>query len=212
MRKLLLFLYVLALLPGMVHAQNRSLSGVVADTRGTPLANASVVAKPSGGGTTTDAEGRFSLTVPAGARTLEISSVNFATSSAAIGNNTTFNIRLAPLDGSLAEVVVVGYGTQRRKELTGSIATIGGDKIKDAPLQSFEQGLSGRAAGVNISIPNGVLGNAPIIRVRGTNSISLSSQPLIVIDGVPSFSGDVGSGSSANNLLASNGSVSSRTP
>jgi TonB-linked SusC/RagA family outer membrane protein len=201
MRKLSTLLGLLVLLLGQVQAQTRSISGTVTDNAGAPLSNVSVVARPSGGGTATNASGRFTLSVPNSARTLEFSSVNFTPQTITIGNNTSFDVKLAPVGGNLAEVVVVGYGTQRKKEITGSIATIGGDKLKDVPMQSFEQGLSGRAAGVNISIPNGVLGNPPIIRVRGTNSIALSSTPLIVIDGVPSFSGDVGSGSTANNLL-----------
>ena len=84
------------------------------------------------------------------------------------------------------EVVVVGYTTQRRREATGTISSVKGAAIANLPVQSFEASLAGRAAGVQITVPNGVLNNPPVYRVRGTNSINLSSQPLIVIDGAPS--------------------------
>ncbi len=198
MRKLLLFLYVLAVLPGQVHAQTRSLSGVVVDTRGTPLVNASIVAKPSGGGTTTDADGRFTLSVPVGARSLEISSVNYATSTVSIGNNTTFNVRLAPVDGSLAEVVVVGYGTQRKGAVTSSIARVRGDQIANQPLPSFDKALGGQAAGVNVTLGSGLVNAEPRIRIRGVNSLTGGRDPLFVIDGVPTFSSGFSSVANTN--------------
>ncbi len=127
--------------------------------------------------------------------------VNFALQEQSIGNRSEFSIKLVSEDKALSEVVVVGYGTVRKKDLTGSVSTIGGDKVRDLPVQSFDQALSGRAAGVSITIPNGVVNNPPVIRIRGVNSISLSSFPLVVVDGIPSFSGDVGNGNAANNPL-----------
>jgi TonB-linked SusC/RagA family outer membrane protein len=178
----------------------RAISGKVTDDKGTPVANASVVVKGTQTGTVTKADGTYSLTVPASAKILVISSVDMEPQEFTIGNEASINASLKAADKTLSEVVVVGYGTQRKKEVTGSVAQINGSKLKDQPLQSFEQGLSGRAAGVNVNIPNGVLGNPPMIRVRGTNSISLSSAPLIVVDGIPSFAGDAG-GTASNNLL-----------
>ncbi len=126
------------------------------------------------------------------------------TKEAAIGAESTINSILQAADKNLQEVVVVGYGTgQRRKDLTGSIASVSGKTIVDKPVQSFEQALGGRAAGVQITIPNGALNNPPVIRIRGTNSISLSSYPLIVVDGVPAFTGDASSTAAASNPLAS---------
>jgi TonB-linked SusC/RagA family outer membrane protein len=106
--------------------------------------------------------------------------------------------------------VVIGYGTQSKRDLTGSVSSIKGEQIASLPIQSFDQALQGRAAGVNITTPNGVVGNPPVIRVRGVNSINLSSYPLIVIDGVPTFTADnstngnggLSSNSAANNPLA----------
>jgi TonB-linked SusC/RagA family outer membrane protein len=199
MRKLLLLSMAVVLALGQLYAQ-RTITGKVTDDKGNPLPNASVLVKGTQTGTVTKTDGSYSLTVLANARTLVISSVDMEPQEFSIGSETTINASLKAADKSLSEVVVVGYGTQRKKEVTGSVSQINGNKLKDQPLQSFEQGLSGRAAGVNVSIPNGVLGNPPLIRVRGTNSISLSSAPLIVIDGVPSFTGDAG-GTASNNLL-----------
>jgi TonB-dependent SusC/RagA subfamily outer membrane receptor len=111
-----------------------------------------------------------------------------------------FNFTLSQEDRSMQEVVVVGYGTQRRKDITGNIASVKGNAIKNLPVQSFDQALSGQMAGVSVTMPNGVLNNPPVIRVRGINSISLSSFPLVVVDGVPIFTGQVG-GTASNNIL-----------
>src|SRR5687768_5530463 len=200
MRKFACLFFAFMLMTAVSWAQ-RTVTGRVTDEKGVPLPNVSVLVKNTRVGTVTNTDGTYSLTVPANGRVLVFSSIDMSSEEVSIGNQSSIDVSLQPSERSLQEVVVVGYGTQRRREVTGSIAQIAGSKLRDQPLQSFEQGLSGRAAGVNITIPTGVLGNAPIIRVRGVNSISLSSSPLIVIDGVPSFSGDVGSGATASNLL-----------
>ncbi|MBP1594541.1 MAG: TonB-dependent receptor, partial [Bacteroidetes bacterium] len=103
----------------------------------------------------------------------------------------------------LNEVVVVGYGTQSKKVFSGAAARVNGDVIKELPVQSFDQALSGRAAGVSISQPNGLLNNPPVIRIRGVNSISLSSYPLVVIDGIPVNTGNISTTTDVpNNPLA----------
>ena len=99
--------------------------------------------------------------------------------------------------------MVVGYGTQLRRDLTGNVATVTGKEIATSPVQSFDQALQGRAPGVNITTPNGVLNNPPVIRMRGTNSMNLSSAPLVVIDGIPAYSGNSSAvGSVPNNPLS----------
>ncbi len=98
---------------------------------------------------------------------------------------------------------MVGYGTQRKKDLTGNISTVKGSAIANKPVQSFDQALAGRAAGVQITVPSGVLNSPPVFRIRGTNTISLSSYPLIIVDGVPVPTGDFSSTNSAGNALAS---------
>ena len=200
MKKSLLLLLTI-LFSTLLFAQTRTITGKVTDERGFPLARVSVLVKGGTSGTTTADDGTFSLAVPATARVLVFTAVGMEAREVALEATDTYSITLQPQDRALQEVVVVGYGTQRRGEVTGSLSQISGTKLRDQPVQSFEQGLSGRATGVNVSIPNGVIGNAPIIRVRGVNSISLSSYPLVVIDGVPAFTGDFGSGTTANNVL-----------
>lgn len=201
MRKLLFLSVLLTLLAAHLWAQpsQKTVTGKVTDDKGSPLANVSVQVKGTSIGTITKEDGTYSISVPANARTLVFSFTDMGTQEISI-NGTTANATLSSATRSMDEVIVVGYGTQRRRDVTGSVSQITGNKLKDQPLQSFDQGLSGRATGVNVSIPNGVLGNPPVIRVRGTNSISLSSAPLVVIDGVPSFTGDAG-GTASNNLL-----------
>ena len=179
-----------------------TVSGRVTDSGdGTPLPGVSVAVKGTTTGTTTDAAGRYSLQTPSNA-TLVFSFIGFTSQEVAVNGRTSLNVGLVSDTKSLTEVIVVGYGVQEKKDVTGSVAQVKGSEIASLPVQSFEQGLQGRAAGVNITTPNGVLGNAPIIRVRGINSISSSSQPLIVVDGLPVTSGTGGNGFATSNFLA----------
>ena len=202
MRKLLFLLGSMLLFIGSVLSQDKVIKGKVTDDVGNGLPNVTVSVKGTSIGTTTKSDGSFSLTAPSSAKSLVFSSVGMAAVEVSIGNKETIDVTLKPTEKAMEEVVVVGYGVQKRKEVTGNVSQIAAGKIKDVPVQSFDQALSGRAPGVNISIPNGVLGNPPVIRIRGVNSINLSSFPLVVIDGVPSFSGDIG-GTASNNVLSS---------
>ncbi len=148
-------------------------------------------------------EGSYKISAPDNA-TLVFSYVGFIKQEQQIGTRSVVDVTLVSDEKMLSEVVVTGYGVQAKREITGSIAKVGGEQLINLPVQSFEQALQGRAAGVNITTPNGVLGNAPVIRIRGTNSITSGADPLIVIDGLPISSGNVtGSGNAANNALAS---------
>ena len=181
----------------------RTITGKVTDDKGNPIANASVIVKGTTSGTTTRADGTYSISVPANARALIFSSVDMGTVEKVITSQSTLDVTLQAEDKTMQEVVVVGYGTQRRKEVTGGMSTVRGQVVADKPVQSFDQALAGRATGVQITVPNGVLNAPPVFRIRGTNSISLSSYPLIVVDGVPSPTGDFSSTSAAGNALAS---------
>lgn len=204
MRKLILLLLGIVMLSGQLIAQSRSVTGKITDANGNPIVNASILVKGSNAGTTTADDGSFTLNLPPNARALVFSAVGTQTQELNIGNRGVFNVQLASDEKDLQEVVVVGYGNaMKRKEVTGNIATVKGDAVANRPSQSFEQSLGGRAPGVQITIPSGVLNAPPVFRVRGTNSISLSSQPLIVIDGIPMYSGDASSTSAAGNALAS---------
>lgn len=204
MRKLLFPLSAVVLVLGAqdLHAQSRTLTGRVVGSDGVGLPGVTVLVKGGTQGTATDVDGRYSLPAPTTATTLVFSFVGYDSREAKIGDG-PINITLVSNPTSLDEAVVVGYGTQSRRDLTGSVATIAGKEIASLPVQSFDQALQGRAPGVNITTPNGVLNNPPIIRVRGVNSISLSSQPLIVIDGIPTYTGNQSAISSVpNNPLA----------
>lgn len=184
-------------------AQNRTVTGTVTDPSGSPVPNVSVLIKGSSIGTTSKSDGTFSITIPPSARVLQFSAVGYALMEINIGNKGIINASLQPSDRNLQEVVVVGYGTQKRKEVTGNIASVKGAAVAEKPVQSFDQALAGRAAGVQITIPNGVLNTPPVFRIRGTNSISLSSYPLIVVDGVPVPTGDFSGTNAGGNALAS---------
>ncbi|WP_411273191.1 SusC/RagA family TonB-linked outer membrane protein [Daejeonella sp.] len=175
--------------------------GQITDGKGETLPGVSIKIKGTTVGVTSDLDGRYTIDVPENNPVLVFTYIGFVTQEVAVKGRAVIDVVLAADVQSLDEVVVVGYGTQRRKDVTGNISQISGTNIKDVPMQSFDQALSGRAAGVNITIPNGVLGNPPVIRIRGINSISLSSFPLVVIDGVPSWTGDVG-GMASNNVLS----------
>lgn len=201
MRKLLLLLGVV-LFCVQLSAQQRTLTGKVTDANGVPVPNASVIIKGSTTGTTTKPDGTYSISIPATARILVISSIGLTDQEISIGNKGIINASLQSADKSLSEVVVVGYGTQRRKETTGSLANVKGAAVVDKPVQTFDQALAGRATGVQITVPNGVVNAPPVFRIRGTNSISLSSYPLVVVDGIPSFTDNFSSTAAAGNPLA----------
>jgi len=202
MKKLLQSLFILLFIAGTAFGQERTITGTVTGKEdGQPLPGVSVRIKGTSGGTTTDASGRYSIKAAAGATSLEFSYIGYNRQSRSIGNASNINVALEIDSKTLTDVVVTGYGTVRKKDFTGSISAVKGDDIKDKPVQSFTQGLTGQAAGVSIVQPNGLLNNPPVIRVRGVSSISLSSFPLVVVDGIPFPTGDVSANSSANNPL-----------
>ncbi len=202
MRKQLLLLSGFVLLSIITLAQ-RTITGKITDDKGNPVANVSVIVKGTTTGTTSNPDGTYSLTVPANARALIFSSIDMITEEKQIGTLAVIDVSLKGEDKTLAEVVVTGYGTARRRDVSGNIATVKGATVANKPIQSFEQALAGRATGVQITVPNGVLNTPPVFRIRGTNSISLSSYPLIVVDGIPTPTGDFSSTSAAGNALAS---------
>ena len=180
----------------------QSVTGKVTDDKGLPVPNVSVQVKGGNTGTVTDENGNYTITLPANATTLMFSSVDMEILEANVAGRGVVNVTMKMTDTSLSEVVVVGYGTQRRADITSSIATVKGSAVADKPVQSFDAALAGRAAGVQITVPNGVLNNPPVFRIRGTNSINLSSQPLIVVDGVVTYTGDVSQTLAASNVLS----------
>ncbi|MFN7117269.1 MAG: SusC/RagA family TonB-linked outer membrane protein [Saprospiraceae bacterium] len=201
MKKLLFSMLVLLLCAATAIAQ-RTVTGTVKDDKGEPLIGATVLAKGTTTGTVTDVNGTYSVNVPASATTLVFSYTGYETQEIELGTSNVIDVTLATSAVLVDEVVVVGYGTQQKRDITGNISTVKGSDIANLAVQSFDQALQGRAAGVNINIPNGVLNNPPVIRVRGINSINLSSFPLIVIDGIPTFTDNFSGTQAANNPLA----------
>jgi len=202
MKKLLQSLFILLFIAGSAIAQDRTITGTVTGKEdGLPLPGVSVKIKGAAGGTTTTADGKYSIRITSQATALEFSYIGFSTQTRAIGSGNVLNVSLSGDSKTLSDVVVTGYTTQAKRDVTGSIASVSGEQLKNVPVQSFEQALAGKAAGVNIVQPNGVLNNPPVFRVRGINSISLSSYPLIIVDGIPVFTGDQSSNSAAGNAL-----------
>lgn len=203
MRKIAFLTFLILITFAQAFAQVRTVNGRVTDDKGAPLSGVTVSAVGRDSKTLTDNDGNFSISVNEQVRTLRFSYVGYESSDLNISGKNNVSLSMTASNSGLDEVVVVGYTTQRKKEAIGTISSVKGSAIANMPVQSFEASLAGRAAGVQITVPNGVLNNPPVFRVRGTNSINLSSQPLIIIDGVPSFQGDVSQNSAANNPLAS---------
>lgn len=184
---------------------NRTITGKITDDKGAPLSNVSVQVKGLKVGTVTNEDGNFSISVPANGRILVFSYAGMTTEEVAIGNQTNVNVSLQPANKNLQEVVVVGYGTQRRRDVTASISRIDGAVIQDLPVQGPDQALRGRAPGVTVTQSSGTPGSSINVNIRGAGSISASNQPLYVIDGVPinigSFS-QIGVGGQTLNSLA----------
>lgn len=160
-----------------------NISGVVKDDQGNPLPGASVTVKEIRKGTTTDAEGRFSMIVPKGSN-LQISYVAMATRQVRVEKNATLTIVLES-SASLGEVVVTGYNQTTTRRTTGSITVVDGEELKNKPLQSVDKLLQGKVAGLAVSSVSGRPGQASSIRIRGTNTITGNAEPLWVVDGVP---------------------------
>ena len=205
MVKRLIIATVVAISPLLAVAQGL-IKGHITDVRtGDPLIGASVIVKSEKGqGVVTDIDGIFSLQTKVEAPlTLRVEYVGYRPLDVDVYDfDEPVEIQLIDNFNRLSEVVVVGYGTQARKEFTGSISSINGAVLGEKPIQSFDQALAGKAAGVSLASSNGQLNAPSVIRIRGVNSISLSSLPLFVIDGVPVHSDEISTNSAANNPLS----------
>lgn len=202
-KTLLSLIFLLSIFTYTLSAQEQSISGTVRDSEnGEPLPGVTITASVSGKSSISDANGQFVITVTQNDKSLILSYIGYETLEKSV-NSSFSNIKLVGSNTTLKEVLVVGYGTQDKKEFTGAATRVTAKTIKDIPVQSFESALIGKASGVNISTPSGVLNDAPVIRIRGVNSISLSTYPLVVVDGIPVNTGDISTTNSvANNPLA----------
>lgn len=166
-------------------SQSITVSGKINDDTGESLPGVNVVVKGSTAGTVTDGSGSYSITVPNAQATLEFSFIGFKSQEVAVANRTSINLVMAPDAKSLDEVVIVAYGTQSKRNVTGAVQTINSDELKDQPVGQITQKLQGKLAGVQITQNTGIPGQGMTVRVRGSASISAGSDPLYVVDGFP---------------------------
>ncbi len=207
--KMVSFTLLCVLFTQTAFSQTKSITGKITDDKGAAVQGATVTVKGSKIGASTGADGSFTINVPSSATTLVISSVGFTTQEVAIAGQTTVSVALVPSQTNLNEVVVIGYGTTQRKDVTGSIATV---KAKDfnKGVTTPEELLIGKVAGLQVANNNGQPGGTTITKIRGNNSIVSGNNPLYVVDGVPldasspvprNNSASVGTSTSNNPLL-----------
>ena len=166
-------------------AQSRVLKGKVTDETGLPLIGAGIISADGKTGTVTDIDGKYSLTVPESVKTLTFSYIGYASKEVIIDGKTTLDIQLLPDKNSvLNDVVVIGYGTTKKSDLTGSVASVKMDDLENLPVTSIDQALQGKVAGMDVMSTSGEPGASTSIRIRGTRSITASNEPLIVVDGI----------------------------
>ncbi len=164
-----------------------SVTGLVRDDRGEGLPGVSVTIKGSTRGTSTDNTGRFQVAVPGPETVLVFSYIGYAKQELTVGNRQSLSVTLVPDEQNLNEVVVVGYGTQRKSDITGSLASVTAKEIRAVPVTGVGQALQGRAAGVFVTQGSNAPGGGVTVRVRGGNSINAGNEPLYVIDGFPVY-------------------------
>jgi TonB-linked SusC/RagA family outer membrane protein len=201
MKQTLLLLCILCATSSLI-AQSYNVTGKVKDDNGEPLPGVTVVVKNTIKGTTTGSDGTYFLEVPGPDAILVCSYTGFAQVETPVNGQRTVDITMKESGSVLGEIVVVGYGTSYRQDLTGSISKLNAKEFELQPVQTFENALQGRAAGVFINSGSGKLGQGLNIRVRGISSVSAGNQPLFVIDGIPVISEPVGTSTEPDNPLA----------
>ncbi|GAB3929034.1 TonB-dependent receptor [Larkinella terrae] len=169
----------------LVQPAEETITGTIADEKGEGLPGVSIIVKGTQRGTTTDGNGQFRIQVPDKSAVLVFSYVGYLTQEIPVGTKTVLNVTLVTDEKTLSEIVVVGYGTQKKRDLTGAISSISSKDIAETPSSNFLANAQGRLAGVDIVRANGAPGSNPTIRIRGNRSINASNNPLYVIDGIP---------------------------
>lgn len=168
-----------------------TISGKVTNEKdGSPLSNVTVTIKGTGTGTTTDAQGLYEISAPNTSSVLIFSFTGFASKEVTVGNQTTINVVLGTKADVLNEVVVIGYGTVNRRDLTGAVTTVKAEKLMDAPVPNLTQALEGKVAGVHVDVNSSAPGYGAKVRIRGIGSINSNVDPLYVVDGVIGVDGN----------------------
>jgi TonB-linked SusC/RagA family outer membrane protein len=170
--------------PAIVHAQANAISGVVYDQEGKPLQGASIRVARSNMGTSTDKEGRFTIQAAEG-DSINISIVSFLERTFVVTRETRYEIRLEPKNAELSDVVVIGYGTAKKKDVTGAVSVVDISKQKDIPIANVSRLLVGQAPGVQVRQSTGRPGDELSVTIRGIGSLGAGSNPLYVVDGFP---------------------------
>lgn len=175
---------------GDIFQQSRKITGIVTSEDGEPLPGVTVVIKGTASGTVTDGDGNFSLNVAGEAQSLIFSFVGMATQEVEIGNNTTFTVVMISEAIGIEEVVAIGYGTARKSDLTGAVASVQGDNLIKRSTQQISTAMQGQMAGVQVTRSSGAPGASATVRIRGITTLS-NNDPLVIVDGVPSSLNDV---------------------
>ncbi|MFN4000383.1 SusC/RagA family TonB-linked outer membrane protein [Algoriphagus sp.] len=185
---LLSVVLMLMLSVGYTQAQNVQVTGTVSDETGSALPGVTILLKGTTTGTTTDLDGKYSISGPANG-VLVFSFIGYNPIEETIGNRGQINVSLRPDLSDLEEVIVVGYGTVKKSQLTGAISSVGTKEIQELPITDARQALQGRAAGVDVTQAGSKPGSAPQVRIRGRRSFNASNEPLYVVDGIPTVGG-----------------------
>ncbi|PXX21461.1 TonB-dependent receptor [Arenibacter sp. ARW7G5Y1] len=178
--------------------QEPEITGTVTDSNGTPLPGANIIEKGTSNGVTADFDGNFSIKIADNNAILIISYIGFTTKEVQVNNQTNISVSLKEKEASLDEVVVIGYGTVKKSDLTGSVVSLDADQLNQVNVVSADQMLQGRVAGVQITQTSHAPGGGVSVRIRGTGSITAGQEPLYVVDGFP-----------INNVSTANGRLNS---
>ncbi len=182
--KILFLLVCLVSMSWGAMAQSQTITGKVTDEKGEALVGVNIILKETSRGTSTNIDGKYTISVPGASSQLTFTSVGYDSKTITVGSQTLINVVLAANAQNLSEVVVIGYGTQRKSDLTGAVSSIKTDQLLERPASSLNQALAGRMAGVQVNNNSGRPGGRTTVRVRGFSSINSSNNPLYVVDGV----------------------------
>ena len=182
------------------YAQEVKLYGVVTDENGNPLPGVSVIIKGTTIGSVSDLNGKWSISTADNVETLVFKLIGYLTQEVDITKQSEINVQLQPDVEKLDEVLIVGYGSVRKSDLTGSVASVKGSQVREFPVTSLDQGIQGRASGIQVTQASAAPGGGVTVRIRGANSISSGSEPLYVIDGFPVYPDNNASGLGGDNI------------
>lgn len=181
-------------------AQSKTITGTVTDDKGAPVQGASIVVKGGKTGTSTDASGHFRLTVPQAVTAVIVSYVGFVSEEVDVSSSSSLSVKLKPETSALNDIVVIGYGTTRKKDLTGSVTSVQAKDFNKGTFTAPDQLIQGKVAGVQVLANSGQPGGANTVKIRGNSAVTGTGQPLYVVDGIPLDGRTARPGVNAQNL------------